>query len=58
MKNFVILFVALFAVCVYALFALEGMDCPKSALFMAKSGIVVSLLGILYAGYFMNTSTE
>ena len=58
MKNYVILFASALAACVYALFALEPEDCPGTVLVMAKIGAVVSILGLLYSGFYLSSGNK
>lgn len=47
-KNYLILFTTLFIVCAYALYAFDVKNYPEVAIIMAKSGIAISVLGILF----------
>ncbi len=58
MRNYVILFSLGLAACGYALFALEGKDCPDAVSVMAKIGIAVSLTGLFYSGFYLNNGSR
>ena len=47
-KNYLILFATLFVICAYALYVFDTKSYPEAAIVMAKSGIAVSILGILF----------
>jgi len=49
MKGYVILFAVLLIVCVYALINPSDRECPEALFSMAKTGVVLSFVGLVYS---------